>query len=462
MSRPSGTAWGPRCLGIEMRHFTKNDMPSAAIMRVLTLAALAAATASAPAHAQAPAPHDLPAVIRTALATHPSLRGAGAQLDAARAQLRQARAGYAPHLGASLGYTRYPDDPSFSVPGLGTLVFGEKENKQASLAVQVPLFTGGRLEGTTRQARAGVTGSESALARQRQRVVLDATTAYYNVLKARGLVRVAADQLQALQSQRDAIARMRERGVATQIDLLRAETAVSSAQEGVIRARNGGSVAIAALANAMGLPADPKLVVIETASGSSAPPLPGDEAAAAAEALRLRPELRQAEAGREAAQAGVQTARSGGRPSLGLYAQYDATRPTTMPRTGNWSAGAALTMNLFDAGATRADVARARAQVTQAEASRDELHNAITLQVTQALLNVESARERVTTTEKGATTADEGVRLVRLGYQNGVNTITDFLAAQAEQARAQTDHVNALFDLRLAEAELRFALGREP
>lgn len=406
---------------------------------------------------------DLSAAVQTALKNHPSLRGIGAQVEAAQARWKQAAAGYAPKVSATLNYTLLQKAPSFTVAPFGTLVFGEKDNKQASLTLQFPLSTGGKLEGVNRQARAGVEAAESALARQRQKVATDATIAYFNVLKARGFVKVAEDQLKALESQRNSIAKMLERGVATRIDLLRAETAVSAAQEMLTKAKNGEAVATAALANAMGMREGLGLRVKGSFDESSSLIAhPASLAEAIAESLRSRPELRQVGADRRAAEAGVRVARSGQKPSVGLFAQYDAERPTFMPRTGKWSAGVALTMNLSDGGATKAEVAQAQAQIAQVDAALEELRNGISLQVTAAFLNVQSAKERLATTEKAVATAEEGARLIRLGYQNGVNTITDLLAAQAELTKAQNDRVTALFDLRVAEAELQYAIGRQP
>jgi outer membrane protein TolC len=432
-------------------------------MKQLLISLTLLTTLTLPALAQESQEFDLPTAVQTALKNHPSLRGVEAQVDAAQARLKQAAAGYAPKVNATLGFTQLDNAPTFTVSPLGAITFGEKSNKQASLTLQMPLSTGGKLEGVNRQARAGVEAMASVLSRQQQKVATEATIAYFNVLKARGFVKVAEDQLKALESQRNSIARMLERGVSTRIDLLRAETAVPAAQEMLTKAKNGEAVATAALANAMGLQQGLGLRVkgsFDKASTLTSQPSTLDEAIA--EALRSRPELRQVGANRQAAEAGVQVARSGQKPSVGLFAQYDAERPTFMPRTGKWSAGVALTMNLSDGGATKAEVAQARAQIAQVDAALEELRNGISLQVTAAFLNVQSAKERLTTTEKAVATAEEGVRLIRLGYQNGVNTITDFLAAQAELTKAQNDRVTALFDLRVAEAELQYAMGRQP
>lgn len=427
---------------------------------VVTLTGFVALIATA----QTPTEFDLRKVLQTALERHPSLVAAQSRVVAARAQWRQAKARFSPRVDLAASYTQLHRDPSFTVAGMGTMVFGEKDNPQISWMVKLPLYIGGKLEGTVRQAQGGVTASENLLERQRQKVALDAAIAYFNVLKARGFVKVMEERLKALQSQRDDIAKMLERGVTTRIDLLRAETAVAAAQEELTKARNGESVALAALANAMGLSPTLPIQVVASASieNSGLPDLPTDLNGAIEEALRQRPEVRALEAQLFSAREGVRVAKSEQRPQVGVFFQYDAQRQTTMPDMGRWLAGVMVSWNLFDGGATKAAVEQASEQVRQLEAALAELRNGIALEVTSAFLNVESAKQRVKTAEKAAATAEEGVRLVRLGYQNGVNTITDFLTAQAELTQAQISLVVALSDLRVAEAQLWFALGRSP
>ncbi|MGQ9461669.1 MAG: TolC family protein [Candidatus Fervidibacter sp.] len=427
---------------------------------VVTLTGLAALIAPA----QTPTEFDLQKVLQTALERHPSLVAAQSRVAAARAQWRQAKAVFLPRVDLTASYTQLHRDPSFTVAGMGTIVFGEKDNPQISWVVKLPLYTGGKLEGIVRQAKGGVTASEHLLERQCQKVALDATIAYFHVLKARGFVKVMEERLKALQSQRDDIAKMLERGVATRIDLLRSETAVAAAQEELTKARNGESIALAALANAMGLSPTLPVQVVASASIENAglPNLPTDLNRAIEEAFHQRPEMRALEAQLFSAREGVRVAKSEQRPQVGVLFQYDAQRQTTMPDMGRWLVGVMASLNLFDGGATKATVEQALEQVHQLEAALAELRNGIALEVTNAFLNLESAKQRVKTAEKAVTTAEEGVRLVRLGYQNGVNTITDFLTAQAELTQAQISLVVALSDLRVAEAQLWFALGRSP
>ncbi len=407
---------------------------------------------------------DLTTAIETALKFHPSLRAHAAQVDAAFAQRSQAKAGLAPRLDMIASYTQLHRNPSFTVSNMGTIVFGEKDNPQLSWTVKMPLFTGGKLEGMVRQAEEGVKATEGNLERQKQKVAMEAAIAYFNVLKAKGFVKVMEDKLQALKSQRDDIAKMLEQGIATKVDLLRAEAAVASAQEELTKARNGEFLAIATLANAMGLLSSEALTVEISPSifEISLPSLPDELESAVKEALKQRPEISSLEAQLKAARERIRVAKSERKPQISLILQYDAERQTIMPDVGRWLAGLMLTLNLFDGGATEAAADQAKSQVRQLEALLAEVGNAISLEVTNAFLNWESAKERVKAAQRAVAAAEEGVRLVRLGYQNGVNTLTDFLAAQSELTGAQTALVAAHADLRIAEVQLWFALGRSP
>ena len=159
---------------------------------------------------------------------------------------------------------------------------------------------------------------------------------------------------------------------------------------------------------------------------------------------------------------GVKLAASEQKPQIGLILQYDAERQTVMPDMGRWLAGLMLTLNLFDGGSTKAAMEQAKSQVKQIDAAITELRNAIALEVTNAFLNLSSAKERVKAAQRAVAAAEEGARLVRLGYQNGVNTLTDFLSALSELTSAQTALIAAYADLRIAEAQFWLALGRSP
>ncbi len=419
---------------------------------------LGLALATRPAGSEPAAPeYDLAAVVKAAREDHPQVAAADAGVRRGAAGVREARAAALPRLGATLGYSYLQDPPQFQVAPLGTMVFGERDNTTAALTLQVPLYTGGRLGAVRQQAESGL---DSLLARRdsvAQQAGLRAAERYFDVLRARQMAGVLEEQVKALEAQRSAVEKMLAAGIVTRIDLLRTRAALASAQEGLVRARSNRVVAAAAVAEAMGLPADAPL---RLSGRFDEPRLPARLEDAVAEALQNRPEFREVGAGLSAAQSAIQAARSSQRPQVGAFVQSDFARPSYMPRTGTLSAGVALTYNLFDGNATAAQVQQATSEKERIEATRAELENGVRLEVTQRFQETGSARERITATQAGVDAAKESQRLATLGYQSQVTPLTDVLQAQADLVRAQSDLVMAQFDLRVAQARLQTAMGR--
>jgi len=414
--------------------------------------------AALPAPAAEESPLTLADAVQIAVEHHPLLAAADARMSGSTARVRQAQAHKRVTLSAQAGYTRLDQDPSFSISPFGTLVFGEADNWTFNLQARYPLSTGGEVEAYLRQARAGVAATGQDRARTRQQVVLNVALAYLNALKARDMIQVAEEQRTALLAQRKSAKAMYEAGVAVKIDYLRAEVAVASAEEMLLRAKNGYATALAALNHAMGRDAD---APIDLPEKTPALELPEELTLAQSRqlALQQRAEILALRFQEEAARAGIDAARSAKKPKVALFAQIDPKRPTFMPETGDWSVGLMVQTSVFDGGLSRAKAEEARSRRNEVLAMENEVRNAIQLQVTDAFLSYQSAQRRVETMRKALNQAEESLRLARVGYQNQVTPMTDVLAAQAELTRTRTDYLTAQYDREQARARLLFAMG---
>lgn len=121
--------------------------------------------------------------------------------------------------------------------------------------------------------------------------------------------------------------------------------------------------------------------------------------------------------------------------------------------------GATLSFNLFDGGAKRARLAESRAKVRQTEALLAETESAIRLQVHEAFLNLNAARERVEVSRESASQAEESLRILQNRYEAGLATVTDVLRAETARTSAQRSFLNAVYDYRVAFATLELATG---
>lgn len=418
-----------------------------------------------------PGPISLEEAVGIALKNNPTLQAAEAYADAAQHGIAIAKAGYLPQVNFSEGFTR-GNNPVYVFGSLLTqhqftaanfaLPFLNEppplDNFRTAFTASAPLYDFGRTSRKVTGARLEASGAREVSHRTRQEVMFEVVHAYLNSLLAREHVQVAEAAVKMTQADL-ARARARQRqGLAVPSDVLSAQTQLAQAQENLIRAKNAVEIAQASLNVAMGLPED---ATVQTAGKLSeakfqSQSLPNLQEAA----LKTRPDYLKALLGVEQTRNGVSSARSKFLPRIDVMGSWETDHQTFATRGGNnWTAGATLTFNLFNGGADRAQVAESRARERQAEALRSHMESVVRLQVREAYLNLNAARERVQASRDAADEAQESLRILRNRYGAGLVTIMDVLRAETMRTSAQNNRLNALYDYRLAGAALELATG---
>ena len=178
----------------------------------------------------APVPAGLEAWIERAEQASPELESLRAQLEAARQEIDKAEAGHKPTLDAVAQWARSSSDSVTSVNS-------RYNNKTIGLQLSVPLYSGGYVNSTVRQAVA---------AHERARVVLEATRRDLGVRVHRefrgmteGVFRIGALE-QAVRSAEQAVLSNRksfEAGSRTTLDVLNAEQQKTAALRDLAQAR---------------------------------------------------------------------------------------------------------------------------------------------------------------------------------------------------------------------------------
>jgi outer membrane protein len=423
------------------------------------------------ASSSAPGPLSLEDAVKIALKNNPTIQEADAYADAARHGIAVAKAGYLPQVNFSEGFTR-GNNPVYVFGSLLTqrqftdanLDIGllnvppPLDNFRTAFTASVPLYDFGRTSRKITDARLGASSTREASHRTRQEVMFEVINAYLNGLLAREHVLVAQAAVKMTQADLAQARARQEQGLAVPSDVLSAQAQLAQAQEDLIRAKNAVEIAQASLNVAMGLPEDASTQTVgklaETKFENQG--LPNLQQ----EALKVRPDYLQTLLGVEKAQNGVSSARGEFMPRVDLLGSWETDNQTFASRGGNnWIAGAMLTFNIFNGGASRARVAESRARERQAEAMRSRMESVVRLQVREAYLNLNAAHERVEVSRDAAKQAQESLRILRNRYQAGLATIMDVLKAETMHATAQNNHLNALYDYRLAYAALELATG---
>jgi outer membrane protein len=416
-------------------------------------------------------------VVSEALRQRPLLAADAERVAAATARITQARAPLLPRLDVQASAT---DGPLGAPPmGLGGLVGTPiKKHTGGSLNLIQTLLDFGRTRSTVRARREEAAVSAETLHADQNRVALDAQQAYLQTLQSRRLLEVNRQILE----QRQLVARqaetLRQNGLASRVDVDLAELNVSQAQLAVVRAQNDLETAFAALSTAIGRPV-PSTTLLEDLVPASPPtpptlapsiPAPSTVAPVATppldqsitEALRERPELRQAAAQVRVYEDLTAAARAGKRPLLTGVGSIGKVHPVPLFQASDkpWAVGIALSIPVFTGGLVEGQVEEARRNASAARASADEQVNVIRQQVTAAVANLAASEESVQVAQAQAVRAQDALSLATQRYQTQLGSIVELTTAQVAYATAQNDLIRAQYDRELARAAVAFATGR--
>ena len=455
-----------------------------------TAGALFALAMAWPAWAQARS-LDFAQAVQLALHQNPDLRAVQAQIAQARAGVAQARGARLPRLSVSVGATRTNDALNafglkLAQRGATFSDFGTNDFFQASqaglspaqigaiaptdlnhpgavndfssrLEAQLPLYTGGKLEGYMRQAHAMLLAAQAGDRAARQAIVDHVLQAYDGVYTARAYRDVAAKALVAAQSQLKMVDNLYRQGVVLKSDVLAAQVNLENVQVQQAQAADMEAQALDGLHVVLGLPLDEPL---ELGAPVSVAMPDGTPARWTDAALQNNPQLVAMSEQVAAAGGQVEAARADLYPQIGAMARFETHDPNAGFAAHSYTVGAQLTWNVFDGGV-------ARQAVDQAAAARDALQLKLQSARAQLAMRIEDAYRRarladgqIKGRELAVQQAAEAERIVARRYADGVGTLLELQGAQAMLDKARADLVLARSTATTQRAALLLALGR--
>jgi outer membrane protein len=405
--------------------------------------------------------------IAMALRQNPFHMAVQEKVAQARAQVRQAASGFLPSLNAQ--GTNTLDEklfvlefPSFT-PGEPPQRFSIDFTKdyQMALSFSLPLYTGGRLTAGYKQANYGLEASREAVRLSEQETVFQVKQAFYGYLLAREFATVADESVGLAERFRDNVKNLYDVGMASKFELLIADVQVTNLKPAAIKAKTGIEVAALSLKTVLGVPLDTPL---EVRGELASPPLDPVTEAMVEEAQAQRPEIRQLDYQRMMAGEMLKMARGAALPSLAIGGIYNLWSDKLNFQKAAWqnyyTISLSLSIPLFNGFDTLAKIGQSKAAIREIEWNRKGLAEMISLEVKQAVLNRNQARETLLSQEKNVEQAREAVRIAELNYGEGLATNLDVLTAQVGLRQASTNYSQALYDCVISDAQLEKAIGR--
>jgi len=126
-----------------------------------------------------------------------------------------------------------------------------------------------------------------------------------------------------------------------------------------------------------------------------------------------------------------------------------------------WDISAVATWDFWQWGRTSHSIKEKLSRLAQARYQREEVSDAIELEVKEAYLQTQDSESNILAVEKAVEQARENFRITEQRFAEQMATTTDVLDAQTLLSRTLTNYYNALYDFKISKAALYRAMGME-
>ncbi len=375
----------------------------------------------------------------------PDVNIAAAKLDEANRQFGAAQSGLGPSLVA--GYMRTPQgDPPSQV------ITQQLYNAGLGLNLEDLLAQSERV----RDSRAGLAGARADLVAAAREERVKVLGLYYDALKARAIL-AAREEAVTISSQiRDDSAGHAPNRRAKQIEIVRANVAVSEAQAAQSDAQAAYDNAIEALRIETGGIALQAFAQTIDGTPPTTNPILLDPLKASVIAIKHRSEVASAEAALDSAKAEAKLARFDAAPSVVLGAGYTGGIDAGVP-VGGPSATVALVYPL--SGKAGNTIGLQNAKITEAAARLAGAERMVVLSVSQASRSLAGARETLDSNSKAREGARDELHMARQDYARGGVTSLELITARLTYTRALVNEITSIYDYMKAQQTLMMEIG---
>jgi outer membrane protein len=421
--------------------------------------------------------------IALALRQNPGIRASLDGLSEAQFREDASRAAFHPQVVPS--YQHAPSNQAFSLDvsqklpwsggtltALGTLTsyplsVGLDRSSEAHLILSQPLLKGFGPTATyfdLQNAERSRQGQERSAELQRQGVAVDVTSAFYQVVRQRQLLSVSRQSLKRGEGLKKASEARMKVGLASKLDVFRAELQSDQAQAATVAAETALETALEQFRILLGLspdtPVEPEAIVLREDLAADEAPLPELLAKARSKRLELQETRDQVRDGERAAAIAHQN----------LLPELDLNLDVSQLGFGSTFSEsfheADRSVNLYlstsyplERTADRAGAAIARVEVDARKRKADELDREIDAEVRAAYRNLGRIRKSVELQRKGVDLATQQRRLATLRYQRGLASNFDVVDAEASLVAARTTLVGLLTEYQVARVQLLKSTG---
>ena len=344
------------------------------------------------------------------------------------------------------------------LPDIG-LALGLRNVYSVGVMLEQPVYMGGKVRSAFKMASIGKEMAELNVHSSRAQVLTESDEAYWQYVRVKEQLKSAEKYLEVVSELVKNVTDAIETGMASQNDLLKAQVKQNEAELLVSKANNGVALSRMNLCRVIGVDLYSQVDVNDSLCAESTLNLldMGND-------ITARPEYNLLEKQVELKSKEVALTRADFLPQLGVSASYAYGDGISLngesDGVASFAAVASLKIPIYHWGEGRNKVKAVKAEQEMARLQQEELSQMMQLEVAKTRFNVEDAAARVKMTEKSLSQAEENLQVSRNRYEVGMETITNYMEAQAQWQKAWSDAIDARAELRLSETYYLKATGK--
>ncbi|MGD2151315.1 MAG: TolC family protein [Desulfobacterales bacterium] len=408
--------------------------------------------------------------IKRAVDQNPEIKAARFQVEMIKSEVTQARSGFFPQIYFTETFNR-TTNPMWATGAkmlqgnLSQADFDLDElndpeainNFTSAVSMSWSIYKGGQTWIGLKQAQQNHLAASLMLKRAGQEIISKTAKAYVGLLLAQENLVVIVHALETAKANLKMVRSRFESGFVVKSDFLRANVRIAELEQQRLEAESQVKVAQAMLNAAMGMTGNKPLYLVTPFKKCEETKGPVERWINIA--LSNRADLEKMRYQEDIAKKEIDKLRAGHLPDLELVGNYEINSEDYSDTENNYAIGAVMHLNLFSGHRISAKAKAAKSSFLRIQEFRKGMELNVSVQAQESFLKAQSAWKRIQVAKTAVDQAEEGLRIVRNRYNNGLLTIVGLLDAEVAYQQARTSHFKALHDYKVARIQLALAAG---
>ena len=350
-------------------------------------------------------------------------------------------------------------------------------NTSFQISTSVPILTGNRIENTIKLNQLNLEASTADLEKARNDIRTQIAQQYIQIVYDSEILAVAKRQIGIDSLQLYRLQEMERNGKATLTEVLQQQSTMEQSRLTATQAENTYRLDLLALTQLLELPSPEGFsIVIPSLPSNSGNIININPEIIYQEAIAVKPEVQAENLRLKASDANILIAKSAKYPTLSLnaglgtnyYKSFGSNNGMKQDSFGsqiknNFSQNIGLQLNvpIFNRYATRNSIKSASIDKENQQLALDNVKKTLYKEIQQVYYNTVAAEAKYKSSLQAEVTSKDAFNLTQTKYENGKATITEFNESKNNMMKAESDLVQARYQLIYQKALIDFYRGKE-